>query len=875
MSTRRDLRAWLERFSTRFGSPLALLFAAIAVALRWLLDPWLGNNYPLVTLYGAVAAAVWVGGHGPGLLAAVSGYLASHYLFIEPRGSFGFPDASSFVGALAFLVTSSIVIALGNAMRTARHKAHGRDEVLQTTLGSIGDAVVTSDMSGRVMSMNPVAESLLGWREREAIGQLLNDVFHVVDENTRAVIENPTTQLLREDRDLEPTTRRELAHHSILIGRDGTERPIDDSASPLRDEDGQIVGCVVVFRDVSERRKAEIVLERSERELADFFDNASVPLHWIGPDGVILRANQAELDLLGYTREEYVGRPISRFHVDRDVIDDALARLFRGDALKRFPARMRCKNGSIKKVLIDSNSLWEKGRFIHSRCFLYDVTEQRREEETRSLLAAIVAASDDAIVSKTLEGIILSWNEGAQRLFGYTREEAIGQSINLIIPTNLREEERQILHRIRQGERVDHFETIRVARDGRLLDISLTVSPVRDDSGRVIGASKVARDISERKRSDAALREADRRKDEFLATLAHELRNPLAPIRHSLEILVRSEGDARLFRQATDILERQLSHMIRLVDDLLDMSRITRDKLQLRKTRVELAAIIRHAVEASRPLAERDHQTIEVALPDQPIFLDADPVRLTQVFSNLFNNACQYTEPGGRIWLTAVQQKGEVVVVVRDSGIGMPADQLDGIFEMFAQVEDDTERPRRGLGIGLTLVRRLVQLHGGSVTARSEGRGLGSEFEVRLPVLQAHPEREEPALIQQPEAGTRRILIVDDNRDSADSIATLLQMSGHKTFLAYDGQAAVEAAEALRPDVILLDVGLPKLSGIDACRRIRGHAWGKGMVIVALTGWGQENDRRRTRDAGFDAHLVKPVDYSELLQLLAALLPLP
>jgi len=387
-------------------------------------------------------------------------------------------------------------------------------------------------MSGRVMSMNPVAESLLGWREREATGQLLSDVFHVVDENTRAVIENPTTQLVREDRGLEPTAT--LARHDILIARDGTERPIDDSASPFRDEHGRMVGCVVVFRDVSERRKAEIALERSEHELADFFNNASVPLHWIGPDGVILRANQAELDLLGYTREEYVGRPISRFHVDRDVIDDALARLFQGEALKRFPARMRCKNGSIKKVLIDSNSLWEKGRFVHSRCFLYDVTEQRREEETRSLLAAIVAASDDAIISKTLEGIILSWNEGAQRLFGYTRAEAVGQSINLIIPTNLREEERQILQRIRQGDRIDHFETIRVARDGRLLDISLTVSPVRDDSGRVIGASKVARDISERKRSDAALREADRRKDEFLATLAHELRNPLAPIRHSL-----------------------------------------------------------------------------------------------------------------------------------------------------------------------------------------------------------------------------------------------------------------------------------------------------------------------------------------------------
>jgi PAS domain S-box-containing protein len=590
---------------------------------------------------------------------------------------------------------------------------------------------------------------------------------------------------------------------------------------------------------------------------------------------VIVRANQSELDMLGYTREEYVGQHISKFHVDRDVIDDALTRLFRGDSLSKFPARMRCKNGSIKKVLLDSNSLWEKGRFIHSRCIMFDVTEQKREEETRSLLAAIVAASDDAIVSKTLDGIILSWNQGAQRLFGYSAAEAVGRQSDLIIPPELRFEERQILDRIRQGDRVDHFETIRVTKDGRHLDVSLTMSPIRDDTGRVIGASKVARDITERKQMDSALREADRRKDEFLATLAHELRNPLAPIRHSLEILLRSEGDPRLFRHATDILGRQLSHMIRLVDDLLDVSRITRDKLQLRKTRVDLASIIKHAVEASRPLAERDQQTIEVSLPEQPIYLDADAVRLTQVFSNLFNNACQYTEPGGRIWLTAEGRGAEVVVVVRDSGIGMPADQLDGIFEMFAQVDDESERPRRGLGIGLTLVRRLVQLHDGTVTARSEGRGLGSEFEVRLPVAESHPDLEASEPSRPVDSTARRILVVDDNHDSAESIATLLQISGHETFVVHDGLSAVEAAEHLRPDVVLLDVGLPKLSGIDACRRMRSHAWGRGMVIVALTGWGQESDRRNTREAGFDAHLVKPVDYGDLLQLLAALLPLP
>ena len=866
MITRRELRARLD-VSTFVAFLLSLAFVALAVAVRWLLDPWLGDNLALFTLYGAVAAAVWIGGYTQGVAAAIVGYLACDYLFVAPRGTFGFSDTSSFVGALTYTVTCAVIVGLGSAAHKARHKAHGDSELLRTTLASIGDAVLTTDLSGRVTSMNRVAETLLGRTERDARGELLSDVFRAVKED-RSPIENPATLVLREDHSPSPTNRH------VLISKDGTERLIDDNAAPIRDEDGQIVGGVLTFRDVTDRRKAELAREKSERELADFFENASVALHWIGPDGVILRANHAELAMLGYTREEFVGRHISKFHVDRDVIDDALSRLLRGDSLSKFPARMRHRDGSIKKVLIDSNSLWDKGRLVHSRCLMFDVTDQKREEETRSLLAAIVSASDDAIVSKTLDGIILSWNQGAERLFGYSPAEAVGRSIDLIIPPELRPEERQILQRIRQGDRIDHFETIRVTKDGRRLDISITVSPVRDDSGRVIGASKVARDVTERKQMDEALREADRRKDEFLATLAHELRNPLAPIRHSLEILLRSEGDPGLFRHATDILGRQLSHMIRLVDDLLDMSRITRDKLQLRKTRLDLASIIRNAVEASRPLAERDQQTIDVSLPEQPISLDGDPVRLTQVFSNLFNNACQYTEPGGRIWLTAERQDSEVVVLVRDSGIGMPADQLDGIFEMFAQVDDESERPRRGLGIGLTLVRRLVQLHGGTVTARSEGRGLGSEFEVRLPIAESDPDFEAVAPAPTLDSAARRILVVDDNRDSAESIATLLQLSGHRPFVVHDGIAAVEAAEHLRPDVVLLDVGLPRLSGIDACRRIRSHAWGKGMVIVALTGWGQDSDRRNTKEAGFDAHLVKPVDYGNLLQLLAALLPL-
>jgi len=500
-------------------------------------------------------------------------------------------------------------------------------------------------------------------------------------------------------------------------------------------------------------------------------------------------------------------------------------------------------------------------------------TANLRADEARALLAAIVAASDDAIVSKTLEGVILSWNGGAERLFGYTAAEAVGRSIDLIIPPELRDEERSFLQRLRRGERIDHFETVRVTKDGRHIDVSLTISPVRDETGRVFGASKVARDISERKRVESALREADRRKDEFLATLSHELRNPLAPIRNSLEIMKEAEGDAEVLGRARDTIERQLEQLVRLVDDLLDLSRITRDKLGLRRARFELAPVVEQTVASFRPVIERREQVLDLALPAAPIHLDADPVRVVQVLDNLLSNASKYTEGGGRIRLSVERQGGNAVISVADDGIGIPPEKLDTIFEMFSQVDGTPERSRGGLGIGLTLVKRLVELHGGAVTAHSRGPGRGSEFVVRLPIAAERAEAGAPKpAAETPAAATasRRVLVVDDNRDSADSLAAWLELHGHRARIAYDGAGAVEVAESFRPEVVLLDIGLPGMNGLDVCRRIRERPWGREAVIVALTGWGQEQDRLRSREAGFDTHMVKPPDHRALLDLLAS-----
>jgi PAS domain S-box-containing protein len=678
-----------------------------------------------------------------------------------------------------------------------------------------------------------------------------------------------------------------------------------------------------------------------------------------------------------------------------------------------------------------------------------------------ALLAAIVESSDDAIVSKTLEGRIQSWNAGAARIFGYTSAEVIGKPITIIIPPELHEEERRILEQVRRGERIDHFDTIRVAKDGRRIPISLTVSPVRDSRGVIIGASKVARDISERKRaeralleserrvvaeatalaklnelstrlwrsrslkegldeiltaviellgaekgniqlldaegctlsivvqrgfepdfleffhdvyaggdsasgkalrsgqriliedvetdgpyaplravaraagyrsvisnplvgadgtplgmvsthfglvhqpseqelrrldlylrqacdfiqrckleqelkqSEEALRDADRRKDEFLALLAHELRNPLAPIRYSLATNRKSGRTPEQQRRAEEIIERQVTHMSRLLDDLLDVSRITRSTLELKRNPTELTSVIGSAIETARPILDAKKHTLSLDLPKHAVRLEADLVRLAQVFSNLLINAAKYTDPGGRIQLRAVREGTEIVVAIRDNGIGISADMIPRLFTMFSQAQAALGRAEGGLGIGLSLVRGLVTLHGGSVEARSDGPGTGSEFIVRLPIGTPPAETSDiEAAAEGLVAGAGlKVLVVDDNRDAADACATLLELSGHHVQIAYTGRRALELAETFRPHALLLDIGLPDVNGYQLAAKLRAAPWGRGIILIAVTGWGQEDDRRRAFEAGFDHHLTKPIAPESVESLLQSLHP--
>jgi signal transduction histidine kinase/CheY-like chemotaxis protein len=368
-----------------------------------------------------------------------------------------------------------------------------------------------------------------------------------------------------------------------------------------------------------------------------------------------------------------------------------------------------------------------------------------------------------------------------------------------------------------------------------------------------------------------SLREADRRKNEFLATLAHEMRNPLAPLRNAGELMKLKAPEDRVLMRASKVIERQVLLMARLLDDLLDIGRITSDKIELRKERVDLATVLRDAVDICRPFVQQyEHDLAFVAR--EPVAVDADPARLGQVFGNLLNNACKYMERNGRIAVTLAREGDDAVVTVSDTGIGIPADKQASIFEMFSQVDRVLNRPHGGHGIGLHLVKRLVELHGGSVAVHSDGHGRGSQFTVRIPALPASFANEAPEApaptVATPGARTRRILIVDDNVDHADSLAMLLSIDGHEVHAAHDGVDGLAAADRLRPDVALLDLGLPRLDGFDTCRRLREQPWGKSMLLVAITGWGQDVDRIKSSEAGFDYHLVKPIDSRMLAAML-------
>jgi PAS domain S-box-containing protein len=925
--------------------------------------------------------------------------------------------------------------------RNAEEALYKQSEALRVTLASIGDAVITTDADGRVTSLNAVAEALTGWTNDAAQGRALFDVFRIVNERTRQPVENPAIRALRERRVVG------LANHTTLIARDGTQRAIDDSAAPIRSRNGDVLGVVLIFRDITEQRRSEQALRESESQLRMVMDHAPVIISRCDRERRFRFVNRAYAERFGRQPAEIVGKTIAEVlgaAADR-LLDPYIEQVLAGKSLE-YDLAIPYDALGLRYMRCAYEPEWDADGEVQGWvAVLNDITDRQQAEKNKALLGAIVASSNDAIVSKTLDGTITSWNAAAEQLFGYTASEAIGQSVMMLIPEDRHHEEAVIISRLSRGERIEHYETQRATKSGRRVDVSLSISPLFDERGVVIGASKIARDISGLRHAErtarflaeasgalaqisdlestlqriaglavpffadwcavdmldadgsvrrlavthvdpskteavlelshkypphvsdtrgvhkvlrsgqstwapviteqmlvesardgehlralkqlglhsylcvplksrgtvlgaltfataqsartyqtedlaaaedlahraviaienanllAALKDSDKRKDEFLAMLAHELRNPLAPIRNSVQVLHAMSPPDEQLRWAREVIDRQIGQMSHLIDDLLDISRISRGKIELRKERVALAAVVADAVESSQPLIDAAGHKLTVALAAEPIYLEADLTRLSQALLNLLNNAAKYTDPGGQIMLVAETEEEQVVVRIKDNGIGIPPAMLSSVFEMFTQVDNSLERAKGGLGIGLTLVRRLVELHGGTVAAHSKGHGQGSEFVVRLPRAAAPESTAEPPAtsVAPGDRPRRRILVVDDNHDSAKSLAMLLRLQGNDVRTAHDGLEAVEVAAELQPAVIVMDIGLPKLNGYEAARRIRDMTQREDLVLIALTGWGQEEDRRRSREAGFNHHLTKPVDFAKLQALLA------
>jgi PAS domain S-box-containing protein len=516
-----------------------------------------------------------------------------------------------------------------------------------------------------------------------------------------------------------------------------------------------------------------------------------------------------------------------------------------------------------------------------------EIDERKLLEERLARLAAIVEFSDDAIISMTLAGEIVSWNTGAETMYGYASGEVLGGSVTLIVPPDRHGELAEILERVQRRDPVSQHETERMRKDGRRIQVSLTVSPIKDAAGQIVGASAIARDITERKRLEEdlserkrlegelrqraeALARADRAKDQFLAMLAHELRNPLGAIGNAIQLLkLRGADDPRLIR-AHEIIDRQVRHQTRLLDDLLNVSRLARGKISLSRIHLDLRQLVRDTAEDFRSTLERSGLIFSVELPESPLWVEGDPTRLSQVLGNLLHNAGKFTNPGGEVAvrLTAEAEPRRAVLTIRDTGIGIAPEMLPHVFETFVQADHSMDRSRGGLGLGLALVKGLVALHGGETHAESGGLGCGSTFTLSLPLRPSPAAADVETPTPGGAAGPVRVLIVEDNQDAADCLRDLLEAVGCRVEVAYSGPAGLEAAERFRPELVLCDLGLPGMDGYQVAAALRQNSLTAGGCLVAVSGYGREEDQRRSREAGFDLHLTKPVDFSDLRRLL-------
>ena len=690
-------------------------------------------------------------------------------------------------------------------------------EWFEVTLSSIGDAVITTDTSGHVTFMNPVAEAVTGWKRHEAFGQDLATVFSIFDERTRERAVNPVDEVLKGGKIVA------LANHTVLIGKDGTETAIEDSAAPIRNNEGEIIGVVMVFHDVVDKRLAAEALREESRALEILNMTGATIASQLDYEEIVKTVTDAATQLSGaqfgaffYSKTDDEGKIFTLNYVsgaDRELFASfghpratpVFAPTFEGGP----PIR-------IDDVMADPRYGQWAPHYGMPKGHL----------PVRSYLAVPVVSRNGSVIG----GLF----------FGHATPGIFTE------------------------------------RSERIVAGIAAHAAIAIDNSRLY--EEAQREIASRQKAEDALRDVDRRKDEFLALLAHELRNPLAPIRQAASLWKQDNLKEEQLRWSQKVVERQSEHMSLLLDDLLDISRIKQGLLRLRKEWIELANVVDAAIETSSPLLNaRNHElVVELAPPD--LRLEADPVRLTQVLANLLNNAAKYTDPGGRIGLTATRVGENVEIRVSDTGIGIAVGLQPQVFEIFFQSTAPIDRVEGGLGLGLALVKGITTLHNGEVAVKSPGLGCGTEFMVRIPVGTG------PWKIGENDATTttatvtdkpvlQRILIADDNRDTADSLAMYLQLRGHDVVTVYSGEEAINTFATASFNWIVMDIGMPNLNGYETARRIRGFTLGRAVKLVALTGWGKDSDKQLAAEAGFNHHFTKPINPADLADLLEAQTP--
>ena len=650
---------------------------------------------------------------------------------------------------------------------------------------------------------------------------------------------------------------------------------------PWRTARGEIGGLIIAAEDVTARKQAENALRASQERLNLALSAGRLATWDLHLPTKKVVWNDEQYRILGYE----IGKVAPSY--------EAWAERLHPEDRERTEAEFEQALKECREYHAEFRSLWPdgtvrwmegRGRFHRGaqgqamRAFgvMMDITERKRTEQalrkSEERFSAIVASAMDAIIAVDAEHKIVLFNTAAEIMFGCKAEELIGASIERLIPERFHAAHREHIKRFgadgattRAMGQLGAVWGLRANGEG--FPIEASISQLALDDGRIF--TVILRDITERVRAETALKDADRRKDEFLATLAHELRNPLAPIRNGLHLLRKAGSQEETAERVRSMMERQVDHLVRLVDDLLEISRITSGKIELRKERADLAAVVADAVEMNRALIDTSRLDLRVALPDDRLLLDGDPIRLTQIFANLLNNAAKYTDPGGRIEIAGERAVGHAVVSVVDTGVGIPKEMLPHVFSLFAQAGDLQDRFKGGLGIGLALVRNLVELHGGSVEAHSEGEGRGARFVVRLPLSPGTDTAAPRSRTEVSQArASRRVLIVDDMPDVADSLALLLESLGANVRVANSGAEGLAACAEFAPDMVFLDIGMPGMDGFETAGRMREMPTGRKATLVALTGWGEETTRKRVKDAGFDRHITKPADIGELEALL-------